>query len=76
MAIVAFSQFMNPEQALGPQVAVFVLTFLVGLLVFHSSWCAAGALIPRLVSSKRILFGVNCIMVTLMVGATGYAMFV
>jgi len=76
MAIVAFSQFMKPEQPLGPQVAIFVFCFLVGLLVFHSSWCAAGALIPRLIRSRRILFGINCIMVTLMVGATGYAMFV
>ncbi len=75
MAIVAFSQFMKPEQPLGPQVAIFVFVFLVGLLVFHSSWCAAGALIPRFISSARILFGVNCVMVTLMVGATGYAMF-
>ncbi len=74
MAIVAFSQFMNPEQALAPQIVVFVTTFLVGLLVFHSSWCAAGALIPRLVSSGRILFCINCVMVVLMVGATGYAM--
>jgi len=75
MAIVAFSQFMKPDQALAPQIAVFVLCFLVGLLVFHSSWCAAGALIPRFISSRRILFGINCIMVTLMIGATGYAMF-
>ena len=75
MAIVAFSQFMKPEQPLGPQIAVFVFSFLIGLLVFHSSWCAAGALIPRLISSGRILFGINCIMVTLMIGATGYAMF-
>jgi len=75
MAIVAFSQFMKPDQPLRPQIAVFVLTFLAGLLVFHSSWCAAGALIPRLISSRRILFGINCVMVTLMIGATGYAMF-
>ena len=75
MAIVAFSQFMNPEQALGPQIVVFVLCFLIGLLVFHSSWCAAGALIPRFISSGKILFAINCGMVTLMVGATGYAMF-
>ncbi len=76
MAIVAFSQFMKPEQPLGPQIAIFVFSFLIGLLVFHSSWCAAGALIPRLISSRRILICINCIMVTLMVGATGYAMLV
>lgn len=76
MSIVAFSQFMKPDQPLGPQIAVFVFIFLLGLLVFHSSWCAAGALIPRLVSSTRILFCTNCVMVTLMVGATGYALFV
>ena len=74
MAIVAFSQFMKPEQPLAPQIAVFVLTFLLGLLVFHSSWCAAGALIPRLIRSNRVLFAINCVMVALMVGATGYAM--
>ncbi len=76
MAIVAFSQFMEPTQALLPQIIVFVACFLGGLLVFHSSWCAAGALIPKLINSRRILFCINCIMVTMMVGATGYAMFV
>ncbi len=75
MAVVAFSQFMKPEQPLGPQVLVFVLCFLVGLLVFHSSWCAAGALVPRVIHSRRILSGVNLTMVALMLGATGYAMF-
>ncbi len=73
MAIVAFSQFMKPEQPLATQIAVFVLTFLLGLLVFHSSWCAAGALIPRMIRSPRVLLAINFIMVTLMVGATGYA---
>lgn len=75
MAIVAFSQFMKPDQPLGPQIAVFVISFLLGLLIFHSSWCAAGALIPRFISSSRVLFGINCIMVTLMVVTTGYAVF-
>ena len=75
MAIVAFSQFMNPEQTLTPQIAIFVFAFFLGLLVFHSSWCAAGALIPRVISSRRVLFTVNCVMVTLMVGTTAYAMF-
>ncbi len=75
MAIVAFSQFMKPEQPLVPQVAIFVFCFLAGLLVFHSSWCAAGALIPRFIDSKKILLAINCVMVSLMVSATGYAMF-
>jgi len=74
MAIVAFSQFMKPEQPLVTQIIVFVFCFLAGLLIFHSSWCAAGAMIPRLISSQRLLFSINCIMVSLMVGATGYAM--
>jgi len=75
MSIVAFSQFIKPDQHLGPQIVVFVFIFLLGLLVFHSSWCAAGALIPRLITSGRVLFYTNCTMVVLMVGATGYAMF-
>lgn len=76
MAVVAFSQFMKPEQPLLPQVGIFVLCFLLGLLVFHSSWCAAGALIPQLIRSRTVLLSINCVMVVLMVGATGYAMFV
>lgn len=76
MAVVAFSQFMNPEQPLAPQIGIFVLCFLLGLLVFHSSWCAAGALVPRLIHSRTVLLSINCVMVALMVGATGYVMFV
>ncbi len=75
MAVVAFSQFMNPEQPLVPQAMVFVFSFLVGLLVFHSAWCGAGALIPKIIGSSWLLFGINLIMVGLMLGATGYAMF-
>lgn len=74
MAVVAFSQFMKPEQPLLPQIAAFVAVFLMGLLVFHSSWCAAGAFIPRMVHSGRTLFFINCVMVVLMVGATIWAM--
>ena len=47
MAIVAFSQFMNPEQTLIPQIAIFIFAFFLGLLVFHSSWCAAGVMVQR-----------------------------
>lgn len=75
MSIVAFSQFMKPEEALTPQIVIFVFTFFLGLLLFHSLWCAAGAFIPRMIHSGRMLFGVNCFMVTLMVGATAYAIF-
>jgi len=75
MAVVSFSQFMKPEQPLLSQIVVFVVIFLCGLLVFHSSWCAAGAFIPRLIRSGRILFFINCSMVTLMIGATAWAMF-
>ncbi len=75
MAIVAFSQFINPNQPLFLQIVIFVAAFSIGLLLFHSSWCAAGALIPKVINSKRILFGVNCVMAILMVGTTVYAMF-
>jgi threonine/homoserine/homoserine lactone efflux protein len=75
MAVVAFSQFMAPDQPLGVQILIFVFSFLVGLLTFHSMWCAAGALIPRFIGSGRTLRCINWIMVALMVGATGFAMF-
>lgn len=75
MMIVGFSQFMDHGAQLFPQIIVFVGSFIGGMLVFHSSWCAAGALIPRFVQSRQTLLYVNLVMVTLMVGATGYAMF-
>jgi threonine/homoserine/homoserine lactone efflux protein len=75
MAVVAFSQFMKLDQPIGTQIVIFVFSFLVGLLVFHSTWCAAGALIPHFISSKRTLNCINWIMVILMTGATGYAIF-
>ncbi|MCP4118497.1 MAG: LysE family translocator [Desulfobacteraceae bacterium] len=75
MMIFGFSQFVDSTAPLTPQIIVFLASFMGGLIVFHSSWCAAGALIPRFVQSRRTLFCVNIAMVTLMVGATGYAMF-
>ena len=75
MMIFGFSQFVDRTAPLTPQVIVFLASFMGGLLVFHSAWCAAGALIPKFVQSRQTLFCVNLIMVTLMVGATGYAMF-
>jgi len=50
-----------------PRIRCSSLVQVHGLLVFHSSWCAAGALIPPMISSRRVLFCTNCFMVTLMV---------
>jgi threonine/homoserine/homoserine lactone efflux protein len=76
MALVGFTQFADPSQPLLWQVAVFVLTFMVFQVSFHSAWGLAGAAILRTLKSGVVLTGVNCVLVAVMVGATMYALFV
>lgn len=76
MAVVGFSQFADPSMPLAPQVAAFVLTFMVFQVSFHSLWGLAGVAIMRTLKSQAILTGVNCLLVAVMVGATAYAMFI
>ncbi len=76
MSVVGVSQFTDPARPYASRVGLFVLAFLVGLMLFHSLWCAAGASLPRLMSSKGLLAGLNYVMVGLMVGATVYALFI
>lgn len=76
MSVVGVSQFTDPASPYWSRVGVFVLIFLVGMLVFHSLWCAAGAALPRLFHSRGLLAGLNTVMVGLMVGATVYALFI
>jgi len=74
--VVGFSQIANPETPLLQQVVLFVLTFTVFQVSFHSLWGWAGAMIMRSLKSKRVLLGVNSVLVAVMVSATMYAMFV
>lgn len=76
MALVGFSQLADPDVPLALQVAVFVLTFMVFQVSFHSAWGLAGAAILRTLRSPAVLTGVNCALVAVMVGATMYALFV
>lgn len=75
MAVVGFSQIANPEMPLLPQVAIFVGTFTVFQVSFHSLWGLAGAVLMRTLKSRRVLLGVNSVLVTIMIGATMYALF-
>ncbi|MGE4505986.1 MAG: LysE family translocator [Desulfovibrionaceae bacterium] len=75
MAVVAFAQFVNPEAALAPQMALFVGGFFCGAAVFHSLWCLAGAGLLRLLRTPRMRLAANASLAAGMVGATGYAMF-
>ncbi len=76
MAVVGFSQFANPDVPLIQQVVVFVGTFTVFQVSFHSLWGLAGTVLMRTLKSKTTLIAVNGVLVTIMVGATMYAVFV
>jgi threonine/homoserine/homoserine lactone efflux protein len=76
MALVGFTQLADPAVPLLRQVAVFVLTFMVFQVSFHSAWGLAGTAILRTLKSGAVLTGVNCVLVAVMVGATMYALFV
>ncbi|WP_027186379.1 LysE family translocator [Desulfovibrio inopinatus] len=74
MAVVGFSQVVNPEAPLLPQVVLFVATFSIFAMTFHSLWGVAGAMLMRTVTSPPLRIGLNLVMVGGMVGATLYAM--
>lgn len=76
MAVSSFSQFVDPAGPRWVQSVLFVLTFLGGMLVFHSLWCLAGESLLRWMQAPARRWGVNAVMVLLMVGATMYALFV
>jgi len=76
MSVVGFSQLAAPAVPLVQQMAIFVLTFMVFQVSFHSLWGWAGSVIMRSLKSKSVLVGVNVVLVTVMVGATMYALFV
>jgi threonine/homoserine/homoserine lactone efflux protein len=76
MAVVGFGMLADPNAPLVAQAAVFVLTFMVFQVTFHSTWGLAGAAILRTLRSPGLLIGVNGVLVAAMVGATVYALFV
>lgn len=76
MSVVGFSQLVNPDVSLVPQVVVFVVTFMFFQVSFHSLWGLAGSVIMRSLKSKAVLVCVNGVLVTIMVGTTMYALFV
>jgi len=76
MSVVGFSQLADPAVPLVQQMVLFVATFTVFQVSFHSLWGWAGSVIMRTLTSKSILMGVNVTLVTIMVGATMYALFV
>lgn len=75
MFVVGFSQFSDPSMSVVAQVAIFVCTFMVFQVTFHSLWGLAGSGILRLLGRGRALMAVNGALVSVMVGATLYALF-
>ena len=76
MSVVGFTQFAGSSWPLAQQMAVFLLTFLVFQVGFHSLWGLAGAALMRTLSSGIMRMAVNLGLVAAMVGATAYAMFI
>ena len=76
MSVVGFGMLVDPAAPMATQVAAFVGTFLVFQVSCHSLWGWAGAALLRGLKSRTVLLGVNLCLVTVMVGATMYALFV
>ncbi len=76
MSVVGFSQISSPSMSLVEQAAIFIPTFMVFQMTFHSLWGLGGAAIMRAMRSRAALTAINGVLVTVMVGATMYALFV
>lgn len=75
MAVVGFSQIATPDMSLPLHVAIYVLTFTVFQISFHSLWGWGGVVLYHSLKSDRLRLMVNSVLVALMVGATMYALF-
>ncbi len=76
MSVVGFSQIARPDMSMLEQMSIFIVTFLVFQLIFHSLWGLCGVVIMRTLKSKSVLVAVNMLLAGVMVGATVYAMFI
>jgi len=76
MAVVGFSQIATSDLPLAHTIMVYVGTFTFFQVSFHSLWGLAGTLLMRTLKSRRVLLGINGMLVTIMIGATVYALFV
>lgn len=75
MSVVGFSQLADPSAGLAAQLAVFVPTFFVFQVSFHSLWGWAGAALMRTLRTGPVSACVNVALVAAMVGATVMALF-
>lgn len=76
MSVVGFSQIATVDMEFKYLVPIFVLTFFFAGLFFHSLWGLAGSYLMRTLKSRSVLVSVNLALVTLMIGATAYALFI
>lgn len=75
MSVTGFSQFALPTGN-GPfTIMVFVLTFFVNQVFFHSLWCASGATIMGFLRDGMVRRSVGVLLSGLMVTATAWAFF-
>lgn len=75
MSVVGFSQLADPSVGLAVQLAVFIPTFFVFQVSFHSLWGWGGSVLMRTLRSGSVLVCVNIALVAVMVGATVFALF-
>lgn len=75
MSVVGFSMLSDPGVPLAFQVGAFVGTFVVFQSGCHSLWGWAGSIMGRALTKGPALAALNAGLVTAMVGATVYALF-
>jgi len=54
MLVFAYAHFTDPAQSLGQQAVLISATFLIVQVVFHSIWCAGGALLVTAVGGRPV----------------------
>ncbi len=69
MVIAAFAQFIAPEGAYTPQVALIIAIFILIGLPCNAAWCFGGNLLRRLVTSPRLMRAINVTLAVLMLVA-------
>jgi threonine/homoserine/homoserine lactone efflux protein len=55
MGLLAYSQFVSPDAGVFEAIILVPLSFLIGLMFFHSFWCLAGCLLKKVIGKSLFL---------------------
>lgn len=76
MCDAGFSQFCNPSQPMLKQTLIFVMTFFICQVSFHSFWGVMGALLLKMLKKEAVGKAITVSLVMLMVLAAFYALLI